>query len=67
MQQMINENFEVKSQKSSKKDKNKKEILIGPKNNSINFYRILNCHETYDQEILGLTTLMIKNIPMKFL
>jgi hypothetical protein len=64
---MINENFEVLSQKSSKKDLKKKEFFIGPKNNAINFYRILNCHETFDQEILGLTTLMIKNIPMKFM
>lgn len=61
--------LDTQSQKSSKKKKDakKKEILIGPKNNNINFYRILNCHETNDTEILGLTTLMIKNIPMKFM
>ena len=65
---MIIDNQDNKSQKSNKKKKpEKKQKLVGPSNNKIDFFRVLNCHESSDSEILSLTTLMIKNIPMKFL
>jgi hypothetical protein len=44
---------------------NKKE-LIGPKNNQIEFERLLFAKSRNDSEILSQTTLMIKNIPIKF-
>ena len=53
------------STKSSKSKKAKKKNLIGPKNNQVDFYRILWAEENNDDEVLGLTTLMIKNIPIK--
>jgi hypothetical protein len=53
--------------KSSKSKKAKKKVLIGPKNNSVDFYRILRAEENNDEEVQGLTTLMIKNIPIKIL
>ena len=58
-----------KSGKSNKSGKNKvrKKVLIGPKNNQIEFERIINAQETRDEEVLSLTTLMIKNIPIRFL
>mmetsp|Transcript_4593 Transcript_4593/g.6983 ORF Transcript_4593/g.6983 Transcript_4593/m.6983 type:complete len:137 (+) Transcript_4593:3069-3479(+) len=54
------------STRSGNKKKIRKKVLIGPKNNKINFYRILNSNETNDEEVLSLTTLMIKNIPIRF-
>ena len=52
-----------------KKPRNKKKKLVGPINNEINIDKILiallnNYHG--DQETLKQTTLMIKNIPIKF-
>lgn len=44
---------------------NKKE-LKGPKNNQIEFERLLFAKSRNDSEILSQTTLMIKNIPIKF-
>ena len=44
---------------------NKKE-LKGPKNNQIEFERLLFAKSRSDTEILSQTTLMIKNIPIKF-
>ena len=41
-------------------------MLIGPKNNQINFFRILKAEENFDEEVLNLSTLMIRNIPIKF-
>jgi hypothetical protein len=49
------------------KKKPKKKDLNGPKSNQINFYRILRAEENQDEEGLELTTLMIKNIPIKFM
>ena len=53
-------------QRKQEKRKAKRKILIGPKNNHINFYRILRAQENDDEEAQTLTTLMIKNIPVKF-
>jgi hypothetical protein len=44
----------------------KKKVLIGPKNNQIDFERILYAQENGDEEVLKQTTLMIRNIPIKF-
>jgi len=43
-----------------------KKVLVGPSNNQVNVYRILKAEQNLDSEVLGLTTLMIKNIPIKF-
>ena len=43
-----------------------KKVLIGPKNNQIDFDRILFCQDNDDLEVMKLTTLMIRNIPIKF-
>lgn len=43
-----------------------KKTIIGPKNNKINFDRILYATDYDDNEVLGYSTLMIKNIPIKF-
>lgn len=51
----------MKSKKSRKK-----KVLIGPKNNQIDFFRVLWAKEN-DDEVQGLTTLMIKNIPIRIL
>ena len=44
----------------------KKKVLIGPKNNQIDPERILYADVNNDEEVLKLTTLMIRNIPIKF-
>jgi len=41
-------------------------VLIGPKNNQIEVERILTARDRGDDEILKQTTLMIRNIPIKF-
>lgn len=43
-----------------------KKPLIGPENNQIEFERILYAEEMGDDEVLRQTTLMIRNIPIKF-
>lgn len=65
--------------KHVKNAKVKKKVLIGPKNNQIDLAKILRASQRYegeqsqpdffedDEEVLSLTTLMIKNIPVKFL
>ena len=55
-----------RSSNRSGKKKIKKKVLIGPKNNKIDFFRILRAYEMNDEEVLSLTTLMIKNIPIRF-
>jgi hypothetical protein len=42
-----------------------KKVYIGPKNNTVNLFRILKAEENQDTEVMGLTTMMIKNIPVK--
>ena len=42
-----------------------KKVFVGPKNNKVNLFRILKAEANFDHEILGQTTLMIKNIPVK--
>jgi len=70
-QQSSNMFSDTRSQQSAKSSKSKKsvkkQILIGPKNNQIDLKRILLCRQSYDEECESLTTLMIKNIPIKFL
>ena len=44
----------------------KKKVLIGPKNNKIEFDRLIYAEENGDFEVLKQTTLMIRNIPIKF-
>ena len=44
----------------------KKKVLIGPKNNQVDFDRIIYAEQNEDLELLGQTTLMIRNIPIKF-
>jgi len=51
---------------TKKKGKSKKKVLNSVKQNRIDFNRILHSYKTNDLEILRQTTLMIKNIPMKF-
>ena len=41
-------------------------MLIGPKNNQVDFDRIIYADKNGDLEVLGQTTLMIRNIPIKF-
>ena len=41
-------------------------MLIGPKSNHIDFERIVNSQINQDTEIEKQTTLMIRNIPIKF-
>lgn len=65
--------------KHVKNAKVRKKVLIGPKNNQINLEKILLASQQPDgalnrpefieddEEVLSLTTLMIKNIPVKFL
>ena len=55
-----------RSSTRSNKKKIKKKVLIGPKNNKIDFFRILRSFEYPDDEVQSLTTLMIKNIPIRF-
>lgn len=58
-------------QKANKLPKNKvkKKVLIGPANNKINFNTILagGSENEDDEGMHALTTLMIRNIPVKFL
>jgi hypothetical protein len=58
----------IKSSQDQKSDNHTrtKKILIGPKNNQIEFDRILYADRNADEEVLSLTTLMIRNIPIKF-
>jgi hypothetical protein len=44
-----------------------KKIFIGPTNNKINLFRILKGENNLDDEVMKLTTLMIRNIPVKTL
>lgn len=65
--------------KHVKNAKVRKKVLIGPKNNQIDLEKILRAshrpdgeqgrpdYYEDDEEVLSLTTLMIKNIPVKFL
>lgn len=64
---MIKEDY-IKSKTSAKAEpaQRVKKILIGPKNNTIDFDRILYGEENLDLEVMKLTTLMIRNIPIKF-
>ena len=40
--------------------------LKGPKVRNIDFDRLLNARDNNDEEILGQTTLMIRNVPIRF-
>jgi len=44
----------------------KKKVLVGPKCNQIDFERIINSQNHADLEVEKQTTLMIRNIPIKF-
>lgn len=48
-------------------NKKQKKVYVGPKVHHVDLYRILNAEKNLDKEVLGLTTLMIKNIPVKFM
>ena len=61
-QRKVNESSQ---QDAESLEQQEKKVFIGPKNNQIDFCRIIHGHERGDAEILGLTTLMIKNIPTK--
>lgn len=50
----------------TKQSNYKKKVLVGPKCNKIDFERIVNSEINKDTEIEKQTTLMIRNIPIKF-
>ena len=54
------------SKRSPHHQTTKKKVYVGPKQNKIDFERILNADLNNDQEVKQQTTLMIRNIPIKF-
>ena len=50
----------------AKQSSYKKKVLVGPKCNQIDFERIINSQINNDTEVEKQTTLMIRNIPIKF-
>lgn len=49
------------------KHQHQKKFYNNLKDNSINLFRILRAEQNQDEEVMRLTTLMIRNIPVRFM